>query len=155
MPLESSFCAGIATGREASRQHFPFVNGLNRDSELSKVLATLARRGAALVNFDNLDADNGSFGGSALEMCVTARDTYTFRILGQTDGLTVSWRTVVFGSGNNVSWTRDMGRRILVARLESPYEDPENPEARIDTSKITVEQAVAQLLGVLDQRAAA
>jgi hypothetical protein len=124
--LQVDVCAGIATGREASRQHFPFVTGLNRDSELSKVLATLARRGATLVNFDNLDASNGAFGGSALEMCITARDTYTFRILGVTDGLTVSWRTVVFGSGNNVDWTRDMGRRILVARLESPYEDPEN-----------------------------
>lgn len=124
--LQIDVCSGIATGREASRQHFPFVSGRDRDAELSKVLASIGRRGASLVNFDNLDAGSGSFGGSALELLITARDTFTFRILGKTEDLTVAWRTVVFGSGNNVDWTLDMGRRILVARLESWMDDPEN-----------------------------
>ena len=124
--LQIDVCSGIATGREAGRQHFPFVTGRDHDSELSKVLASIARRGGALVNFDNLDATNGAFGGSVLAMLLTARDTYAFRILGRTEDLVVSWRTVVFGSGNNIDWNRDMDRRVLVARLESPYADPES-----------------------------
>lgn len=131
--LQVDVCSAIATGREAGRSHFPFTSGRDRDTELSKVLASLARRGASMVNFDNLDAGSGSFGGSSIEMCITSRDSYTFRILGKTEDLTVAWRTVVLGSGNNVDWTRDMGRRILVARLESPFEDPENRP--VDTYK--------------------
>jgi hypothetical protein len=124
--LQADVASVIATGREAGRQHFPFVEGRDRDSELQKVLSSAARRGAALINFDNLDAGNGLFGGSALELIVTTRDTYSFRILGKTEDLTVSWRTVVFGSGNNAELTRDMGRRTLVARLESTFENPES-----------------------------
>ena len=124
--LQSDVVSAIATGRDAARQHFPFSHGRDGDAELQKVLATIARRGAALVNFDNLDADKGVFGGAALEQVVTARDSYSFRILGKTEDLTVAWKTVVIGSGNNVDWSRDMGRRLLVSRIESPLESPEN-----------------------------
>lgn len=123
--LQADIASVIATGRPASRTPFPFCDGREGDAELGKLLASVARRGGALVNFDNLDADKVRFGGQSLEACLTAKDTCTFRILGKTEDFTVSWRTVIFGSGNNVEWSRDMNRRVLRMRLESPHEDPE------------------------------
>jgi adenylyl-sulfate kinase len=39
--------------------------------------------------------------------------------------------------------------------ISDPYEEPLSPEARIDTSQLSVEQAVATLLGVLEREKAA
>ena len=39
--------------------------------------------------------------------------------------------------------------------ISDPYEEPLSPEVRVDTSQISVAEAVARLLGVLDQRVAA
>ena len=39
--------------------------------------------------------------------------------------------------------------------ISDPYEEPLSPELRIDTSQVSVAEAVASLLGVLEERAAA
>ena len=122
--LIADVCAAVAYGRDAGRHHFPFVTGRDADAELSKALATLARRGASLVNFDN--CDNATIGGDVLEDVISCRSDYTFRILGKTEGLTLPWRTVVFATANNADWSRGMNRRILHVRLESPFEQPEH-----------------------------
>jgi len=121
--LLADVCAGVAHGRDAGRHHFPFSTGINADDELSKALAAIARRGAAIVNFDNVD--NAVIGSDTLENCISTRDTYTFRILGKTEDMTLPWRPVVFVTANNADWTRGMNRRIIHLRLESPYERPE------------------------------
>src|SRR5690606_31632120 len=66
-----------------------------------------------------------AFGGPALEMVLTAESTAEFRILGTNTVTNLPWRTVIFGSGNNVMIARDMLRRCMVSRIESPYERPE------------------------------
>lgn len=125
--LLADVCAGIAYGRDSGRNHFPFTTGLDADMALSKVLATIARRGAQIVNFDNVD--QAVIGGDTLEQCVSARTDYTFRILGKIADLTLPWRTVVFATANNAQWSRGMDRRILHLRLESPFEKPEHRPA--------------------------
>jgi adenylylsulfate kinase len=39
--------------------------------------------------------------------------------------------------------------------ISDPYEEPLSPEVRIDTSRVSVAEAVATLLGVIEQRVAA
>jgi adenylyl-sulfate kinase len=39
--------------------------------------------------------------------------------------------------------------------ISDPYEEPLDPEVRIDTSRVSVAEAVATLLGIVEQRAAA
>jgi hypothetical protein len=111
----------IATGRASARLNYPAD-----DTELEKILAAIALRGASSINFDNVSR---AFGGGPLDRCITAIDTIEFRILGRSQVPTLRWRTIIMGTGNNIVFCADTSRRVLVARLESPVE---HPEARTD-----------------------
>jgi hypothetical protein len=108
----------IATGRAAPRGTFP-----SKPEELEKVLSAYALRSAAVIGFDNIDA--AGFGGAALDKVLTAVDTVDLRILGKTEIVTMKWRAVILASGNNVAVHGDTVRRVLVCRLESTHEKPE------------------------------
>ena len=88
------------------------------------MLAQLARRGAQVVNFDNVD--EAVIGGDVLEGCISAREDFEFRILGKIESLILPWRTVVFATADNATWSSGMDRRVLHLRLESPFERPES-----------------------------
>lgn len=117
-------CASIVHGRDAGRVAFPSTSGRSGDEELGKRLGFLARRGASLVFFDNMD--DCSIAGDCLEEIISTPRDYTFRILGVTDGLTLPVRMLFAFSGNNISWSKGMTRRLLHVRLESPLADPEH-----------------------------
>lgn len=121
--LQADSVAMLAYGRVAGRKDFP-TDRRSANDEISKVLCAYAIVGTRLVNFDNLGPDI-AFGGPALEMVLTAESTAEFRVLGSNTLTTLPWRTVIFGSGNNVMIARDMLRRCMVSRIESPYERPE------------------------------
>lgn len=121
--LMADCSAGIALGREAGRFPFPDSTGRNGDAEIEKRLGFIARGGDPVVNFDNVD--KVEVGGDSLELVISAPKTYTFRILGLTDGLTLPWRTVLVFTGNNPRWSFGMNRRLIVITLESPFADPE------------------------------
>ncbi|WP_437606271.1 hypothetical protein WMF20_35465 [Sorangium sp. So ce834] len=122
--LQADSACVLATGRDSGRKNFP-TDKRAADEEVNKILCGYALLGTRCINFDNLSPEV-QFGGSALEMVVTAENSVDFRLLSTNRILQLPWRTVVFGSGNNVSLTRDMLRRCMVARIESPYERPEN-----------------------------
>lgn len=122
--LLADCAAGIALGREAGRFPFPDSTGRNGDAEIEKRLGFIARSGDPIVNFDNVD--KVEVGGDSLETVISAPKTYTFRILGLTDGLTLPWRTVVVFTGNNPRWSFGMNRRLIVITLESPLAQPEH-----------------------------
>lgn len=122
--LLADVCSAVAFGRDAGRTHFPATGGRNGDEELSKRMGMLARMGAPLVCFDN--TDDAQIGGDVLEEIVSTPTTYTFRILGKTEGLSLLVRMVLAFTANNASWSRGMNRRILHVRLESPFADPEH-----------------------------
>ena len=109
----------IATGRGAPRGSFPIEK-----SELEKALNAAALAGVSVVGFDNV-GDVG-LGGDALDKCITAHDTVSFRILGKTEQRSCVWRAVILASGNNVQIVGDTMRRALVARIEAAVERPED-----------------------------
>jgi putative DNA primase/helicase len=112
----------ITCGRPASRMTYP-----EDDEELEKVMASYAMIGARMINFDNIE---GMFGGPALDKCITAIDTVDLRVLGVSQLKTLTWRAVVFASGNNVRGRGDILERVLAPRLESPLEHPEKRDLR-------------------------
>jgi hypothetical protein len=114
--------AMVATGRKVSKVTFP-----RTDDELEKLLGGYARKGAALFSFDNISL-NTPFGGAPLDKVLTSGGTVDLRILGQTVVPSFEWRAVVMASGNNVAYQGDTTRRVLLCRLESPLENPEDRE---------------------------
>ncbi len=116
--LEGDVISLIATGREAAKMQYPAT-----DDELEKVLAAYGLRGAALIAFDNV---TGTFGGAPLDRCLTSGDLVELRVLGRSEVATVRWRAVVMATGNNVVLAGDTSRRVIISRLESPLENPED-----------------------------
>jgi hypothetical protein len=116
--LQSDVVSIIATGRASSKMSWP-----PNQEELEKVLGAYALQGAVLVNFDNVAT---GFGGAALDRCLTAGDRVELRVLGKSEAPSMPWRAVVLASGNNVVLVGDMSRRVLMSRVESPLENPED-----------------------------
>ena len=115
--LQADVVSLLATGRGAARANYP-----EKEEELAKVLMAYAMAGSPMVLLDNIV---GRFGGGALDLVLTARDEVQFRVLGKNDAPRLPWRTVMMASGNNIDPAEDTQRRVLVARLESDMERPE------------------------------
>ncbi|MEJ7731056.1 MAG: hypothetical protein WKG00_17805 [Polyangiaceae bacterium] len=115
--LLADVCTIIPYSRATSKMTWP-----TSDEEVEKVLGAYALRGAAAAVFDNLTTP---FGGGPLDRSLTAEDTVTLRVLGRSEAPELRWRTVVLATGNNVEVHGDTCRRVLIARLESPLERPE------------------------------
>jgi hypothetical protein len=115
--LQADAVSAVALGRSAARKSYP-----TEEEELGKILAAYALAGARLILFDNLTRE---FGGGELDQCITARDTVELRVLGRTEMRMLPWNAIIMASGNNIQLGEDTARRVLVARLESPVEKPE------------------------------
>lgn len=116
--LQADVVSLIATGRTTAKMGYPLES-----VELEKVLGAYALRGAALINFDNV---NRPFGGGALDRCLTAEDTVELRVLGRSEIPALRWRSVILATGNNIELYGDTARRVLISRLESNLENPED-----------------------------
>jgi hypothetical protein len=119
--MQADIVTLIAFGRSAARTNYP-----TEDDELEKVLSSYAIAGARAVLLDNVTR---AFGGGPIDLCITAVDDVELRVLGRSEVRRLPWAAVLLASGNNVAFYEDTTRRVLVARLESPLE---NPEARTD-----------------------
>lgn len=119
--MQADIVTLVAFGRSAARKNYPL-----EDDELEKVLSSYAVAGARAILLDNVTR---MFGGGPIDLCVTAVDDVELRVLGRTEVRRLPWAAVILASGNNVSFFEDTTRRVLIARLESPLE---NPEARTD-----------------------
>jgi hypothetical protein len=93
------------------------------DTELEKTLGAYALQGALLFSLDNILR---ALGGGPLDRVLTAVDTVQLRVLGKSEVPTLPWQAVACGTGNNVSFTGDTVRRVLVSRLESMEDRPED-----------------------------
>lgn len=116
--LQADAVSAVALGRSAARKSYPV-----EEEELGKVLASYALAGARLILFDNVTRE---FGGGEIDQAITARDTVEFRVLGRTEVKCLPWAAVLLASGNNITLSEDTVRRVLIARLESPDENPED-----------------------------
>jgi hypothetical protein len=115
--LQADVVSLVAVGRSAARKTFP-----KEDDELEKILSSYAIAGARLILLDNITRE---LGGGPLDAVLTARDDVELRVLGRSEMRRLPWAAVIMASGNNVIPTEDTARRLMIARLESPLETPE------------------------------
>lgn len=107
--------AMMVSGRCMPHQTFPV-----QEEEREKVLGCFAMDGTPFFLFDNV---NREFGGGCLDAALTSREV-KFRILGGSKQPRLPWYAVMFVNGNNMTVCGDISDRLLVARLESPEENP-------------------------------
>lgn len=115
--LQADAVAVVTTGRIPPPMSYP-----HDDEELEKVLGAYAMKAPQIIKFDNVTR---TFGGGPIDRILTAEDTTTFRVLGRSELPELSWRSIMLATGNNMSLTGDTSRRVLIGRLESPLENPE------------------------------
>lgn len=83
--------------------------------EATKVMLSLLLTGPAVIEFDDMDTDWIPHG--TIKRMLTA-EQITDRILGISKTATVSTRTLLLASGNNVGPIRDLLRRVLTIHID-------------------------------------
>lgn len=110
----------IATGAQSPKQ------GFTRDeAEMEKLLGGLAGEARALLTFDNI---TDTIGGSKLDLVLTCNGSFSYRLLGHNRTVQSAWRTVVFFTANNPTIGGDIGRRLVVCRLDCAEAQPSKRE---------------------------
>ncbi len=89
--------------------------------EATKVILALLLCNPAVIEFDDMDTDWKPH--TVIKQIFTA-ETITDRILGQSKTATVSTKSLLLGSGNNVGPERDLLRRIVTIHLDPRNETP-------------------------------
>jgi hypothetical protein len=89
--------------------------------EATKVMLSLLLTGPGAVEFDDMDTDWLPHG---IMNRILTTDSVTDRILGVSKTATVSTRTLILGSGNNVGPVRDLRRRVLTIHMDPRCSTP-------------------------------
>ncbi len=114
----------IATG--ASAERVPPTHG---EEEWRKRLLAILLAAKPLVLIDNV---RGTFESAALDALLTGT-SYSDRVLGKSEDASIrDVRTIWLATGNNADIAGDLARRMLLCRLQSPLE---NPEERADLKR--------------------
>jgi hypothetical protein len=116
---KSYLCATIAAfagPADSLRVTYPKTS-----EEATKSILSLMLGGPAAIEFDDMDSDWIPHG--IINRMLTST-SITDRILGVSRVATVSTRTLVLASGNNVGPVRDLARRVLTIRLNARTEAP-------------------------------
>jgi hypothetical protein len=112
------------SGRVPSKLTWPTAESRGEtDAEVGKMIGGEALSGAPVVIFDEVV---GAFGGPAVNNVLTCGGRTKIRILGQSATPERRWTAVMLAAGNNISCRDNTHRRILMPRLESPEERPED-----------------------------
>jgi hypothetical protein len=90
------------------------------DEEMRKRVTTMLRQGHRAVVLDNI---TGTLDSATLAAMLTA-ETMTDRILGASEEVTLPSRTWWAMTGNNLTLSADLARRVLTARIDSMMEVP-------------------------------
>lgn len=106
----------IAQGRAAESEKLP-----SNDDEMTKVLTTLLQDGENFIFFDNI---NHSVDSGALASAMTA-ENYGARVLGKTERVKTEVRAVWVLTGNNVSLSGELVRRLIMIDLDTRSPHPE------------------------------
>lgn len=106
----------IATGRETPALAMP-----TSKDEMSKTLTSVLSNGQNIVFFDNI---NHSVDSGELASAMTA-PSYQARILGKSQTVEVAVRCVWVFTGNNVSLSSELIRRLIMIDLDARVANPE------------------------------
>jgi hypothetical protein len=90
-------------------------------NEMRKLITSIAIEALPAVLFDNIDC---TIGDRSLAAVLTATE-WRDRVLGRNGLITVPWDTVLIGTGNGLTFTRELSRRTLASRLRCDDEQPE------------------------------
>ena len=101
--------ATIGTGRTA-----PTWTQTTDLAEEAKRLLSIALAGDACMHIDNITA---AFGSAKLDSALTS-STVKDRLLGANINQEAPWLTVIFASGNNMTFRGDMVRRVVPIDLD-------------------------------------
>jgi hypothetical protein len=108
--------ATAATGRAMAR-----MTQAKDDDEERKRILSIALAGDSSVLIDNVDRP---LGGAALDSALTG-DEWRDRVLGESRMVRAPLSACWFATGNNITILRDTLRRVLLIRIETPLERPE------------------------------
>lgn len=90
------------------------------DEETRKRIMTALRMGARAIVWDNVV---GTFDSAAMASFLTS-DRYRDRLLGKSESSSITNRTLLLITGNNLTLTGDMSRRVLIARIDPKTDKP-------------------------------
>lgn len=94
--------------------------GVEKDEETRKRLLALGRSGASVAIIDNL---SGVFASPALCGWLTST-SFTDRVLGVSEQMSVPTTALVILNGNNVTLKGDICRRVLTCRIDPAVDTP-------------------------------
>ena len=122
--------SAIATGRPATKWAPPSGRRSDTEAEEDKRLTTVALNGTRVLLYDNVRAGQ-PIGTPALERAITAGPDGSMgmvsgRVLGKNVEAKAPWRVVVWVTGNNLMTRGDLDRRVVLCRLHTNLEQPEN-----------------------------
>lgn len=109
----SLICTGAVAARAAVTRW---------DEEMSKCIVAIGIHGARMVVLDNVV---GPLGTPSLANALTA-PSFTGRLLGASKMVTFPMRVVWFATGNGLTYSNDLGRRVIPINLDAKCEHPED-----------------------------
>lgn len=118
------------------------------DEEMRKRLFAILRNGDRIVLLDNI---LGTFDSAAMAALLTS-ETYSDRVLGRSEVPSVPNRALVIFTGNNLSFSGDMARRVLVSRIDPQTDQPFAREFKLNPVQYCLEhrqQMVADALTLI------
>lgn len=119
----ANFAARIALGRDATT-----VAPGKDETELEKRLAAELVKGDAIINLDNASMP---LTGDLLCQLVTANEV-SVRMLGLTKMVTLPATPLLLATGNNLTFTGDMPRRVVRCRMDAQTDRPDLRRFRHD-----------------------
>jgi hypothetical protein len=117
-------CAFPALGRELSA-----MSQREDEAEWRKSFTTMFQSGGSHLYIDNLynpkswDGTPMPIDSANLAFALT-EPIWVDRILGTSHKVRIKIRCIWMASGNNVEWSKELGRRIVPVRLTTPTENP-------------------------------
>ncbi len=106
----------FATPGQSHKVSYPTTS-----EEATKAMPALLRQSPAVIEFDDMNDDWKPHG--IINRMLTS-EAISERVLGASKILTLSTRTLVLGSGNNVGPVRDLTRRVLTIHLDARTANP-------------------------------
>lgn len=112
-------CVGVlATGGIPTV--WPHTAGHGNDEETRKRLFVALRNGDRALVWDNVV---GTFDSAAMASALTS-ENMTDRILGKSERISIPNRAIILLTGNNLTFSGDLARRILKCRIDTESERP-------------------------------
>ncbi len=134
-------CIGIlAMGSEPS-----ILPPADTDEEARKRLFAVLREGHRVVLWDNLREPLGS---ASLDAFLTA-PTFSDRVLGSSETVTLPNRALFIATGNNLRMTSDTCRRVLTARIDAQSETPYARDFSFDPAQTVQADRLAYVVAAL------